>query len=65
MGSADALASADLRVDYFLPIHGPEIGMEGEILHRSGRTGHVQVKFIDDEGRLCAPWRLTLIEHRP
>ena len=59
------LATADLRVDYFLPIHGPEMEMEGEILHRSGRTGHVQVRFIDDEGRLCALSQLTLIEHRP
>jgi len=58
------LATADLRVDYFLPIHGPEIEIEGEVLHKSGRTGHVQVKFIDDEGRLCALSQLTLIEHR-
>lgn len=58
------LATADLRVDYFLPIHGPEIEIEGEILHRGGRSGHVQVKFSDDEGRLCALAHLTLIEQR-
>lgn len=58
------LATADMRVDYFLPIHGPEIEMEGEMLHRSGRTGHVQVRFFDDAGRLCALAKLTLIEHR-
>ncbi len=58
------LATADLRVDYFLPIQGPEVEIEGEILHRSGRTGHVQVKFIDAEGRLCAISQLTLVEQR-
>ena len=59
------LATADLRVDYFLPIRGPEVEIEGEILHRSGRTGHVQVKFTDAEGRLCAISQLTLVEQRP
>ncbi len=58
------LATVDLRVDYFLPIRGPEVEIEGEILHRSGRTGHVQVKFTDAEGRLCAISQLTLIEQR-
>jgi uncharacterized protein (TIGR00369 family) len=58
------LATADLRVDYFLPITGDDLEIEGEILHRSGRIGHVQVKFIDASGRLCALAQLTLIEQR-
>lgn len=58
------LATADLRVDYFLPICGPEVEISGEILHRSGRTGHVLVRFSDDAGGLCAVSQLTLIERR-
>jgi acyl-coenzyme A thioesterase PaaI-like protein len=58
------LATANLRVDYFLPIHGPEFEMEGCVLHKSGRTGHVEVRFVDLEGRLCALAQATLIEHR-
>jgi uncharacterized protein (TIGR00369 family) len=58
------LATADLRVDYFLPITGAEMEIEGEILHKSGRTGHVQVRFSDEAGRLCALAQLTLIEQR-
>lgn len=58
------LSTADLRVDYFLPIHGPEIEIEGRVLHKSGRTAHVQVEFFDDAGRLAALAQLTLIEQR-
>lgn len=58
------LATAGLRVDYFAPIHGPEVEIDGCVLHRSGRTGHVQVKFFDDEAGLCALAQVTLIEHR-
>lgn len=58
------LATADLRVDYFAPIHGPEVEIEGCVLHRSGRTGHVQVKFFDDAKGLCALAQVTLIEQR-
>lgn len=58
------LSTADLRVDYFAPIRGPEVEIEGEVLHRSGRTGHVQVKFFDEAEGLCALAQVTLIEHR-
>jgi acyl-coenzyme A thioesterase PaaI-like protein len=58
------LATANLRVDYFAPIHGPEFEIEGTLLHRSGRTGHIEVRFSDSEGRLCALAQATLIEHR-
>lgn len=58
------LATADLHVDYFAPIHGPEIEMDGRVLHRGGRTGHVQIQFFDDAGSLCALSQLTLIEQR-
>ena len=59
------LATADLRVDYFAPIRGPEIEIEGRVLHRGGRTGHVQVEFSDDDDTLCALSQLTLVELRP
>ncbi|MGH0028215.1 MAG: PaaI family thioesterase [Myxococcota bacterium] len=56
------LATADLRVDYFAPIHGPDIEIEGRVLHRRARTAHVQVEFFDDAANLCALSKLTLIE---
>ncbi len=59
------LATANLRVDYFAPIHGPEFEMDGTMLHRSGRTGHIEVRFRDAERRLCALAQATLIEQRP
>jgi acyl-coenzyme A thioesterase PaaI-like protein len=58
------LSTAGLRVDYFAPIRGPELELHGEVLHRSGRTAHVQVRFQDDAQGLCALGQLTLIEHR-
>jgi uncharacterized protein (TIGR00369 family) len=58
------LSTADLHVDFFAPIHGPDIEMDGRVLHKGGRTGHVQIEFFDDAGRLCALSHLTLIEQR-
>ena len=57
------LHTASLRVDYFAPIRGPEFEMEGSVLHRSGRTGHVEVRFHcgDDLGDLA---QATLVESR-
>jgi len=58
------LATANLRVDYFTPIHGPQFEMEGSMLHRSGRTGYVEVRFRDLDGSLCALAQATMIERR-
>jgi acyl-coenzyme A thioesterase PaaI-like protein len=58
------LATANLRVDYFAPIHGPEFEMAGSMLHRSGRTGHIEVRFSDVDGTLRALAQATLIEQR-
>jgi acyl-coenzyme A thioesterase PaaI-like protein len=58
------LTTANLRVDYFRPIHGPEFEIEGTVIHRSGRTGHVEVRFRDVDGALCALAQATLIEQR-
>jgi acyl-coenzyme A thioesterase PaaI-like protein len=58
------LATANLRVDYFAPIHGPEFEMEGAMLHRSGRTGYVEVRFSDLDGSLRALAQATMIERR-
>jgi acyl-coenzyme A thioesterase PaaI-like protein len=57
------LSTANLRVDYFAPIAGPHFEMHGEVLNRSGRTGHVEVRFIA-HGKLCAVAQTTLIELR-
>lgn len=58
------LSTANLRVDYFAPIHGPEFEIDGCVLHRRGRSGHVEVRFCDIDGSLCALALATLIEQR-
>jgi acyl-coenzyme A thioesterase PaaI-like protein len=58
------LATANLRVDYFTPIHGPEFEMHGSVLHKSGRTGIIEVRFLDLDGSLCALAQATMIERR-
>ncbi len=58
------LSTASLRVEYFRPIHGPEFEIDGRVIHRSGRTGHVEVRFSDVDGALCALAHATLIERR-
>ena len=55
------LSTASLRMDYFAPISGPSFEMHGEVLNRSGRTGHIEARFVTD-GRLCAIGQATLIE---
>jgi acyl-coenzyme A thioesterase PaaI-like protein len=55
--------TANLRVDYFAPITGPEFEMQGEILNRTGRTHFVEVRFLDRD-RLCAVAQTTLIAER-
>lgn len=58
------LSTASLRVEYFAPVHGPEFEIEGRLLHRRGRSGHVEVRFCDVGGELCALAHATLIEQR-
>lgn len=59
------LNTASLSVDYFQPITGDFL-VEGEVLHRSGRTLHVQIRFTDHDDRLLALARATIIEqNRP
>ncbi len=53
-----------LEVEYFAPIRGPEMEMRGEVLHRKGRTAHLEIRF-EDAGALCALGRLTLLEAKP
>jgi acyl-coenzyme A thioesterase PaaI-like protein len=58
------LRTASLRVEYFAPIRGPEFEMTGRVLHRSGRTAHVEVRFHAGDGPLCALAQATLVEAR-
>ena len=55
------LNTASLTVDYFQRITG-SFTIEGEVIHRSGRTLHVQVRFTDGDGALLALSRATIIE---
>ncbi len=58
------LTTADMRVDYFSPVSDERFLIESEVLNRSGRTHHVQTRFLDREGNLLALAMTTLIELR-
>jgi acyl-coenzyme A thioesterase PaaI-like protein len=53
--------TASLTVDYFRQITG-HFYIESEVLHHTGRTYQVQVRFVDEDGKLLALSRATLIE---
>jgi acyl-coenzyme A thioesterase PaaI-like protein len=58
------LTTADMRVDYFAPVRDERFVIESQVLNRSGRTHHVQTKFLDAAGVLLAIAMTTLIERR-
>jgi acyl-coenzyme A thioesterase PaaI-like protein len=55
------LNTASLAVDYFHPITGNFV-IEGQELHRTGRTRHMQIRFLGEDGRLLAMSKATIIE---
>ena len=55
--------TANLRIDYFAPIEGPEFEMQGEILNQSARTNFVEVRFLCGDS-LAAVAQVTLIAER-
>lgn len=57
------LSTASLRVDYFAPIQG-DFFIESEVLHRTGRTQHVQIRFLAEPNRLLAICHATIIEQK-
>ena len=63
-GPGGWLATADMRVDYFAPIRDERFWIESEVLNRSGRTHHVQTRFLGAEGELLALAMTTIIEQR-
>lgn len=58
------LNTTRLDVEYFAPIPGPEIEIAGSLLHRRGRSAHIEVRFEDGD-TLCALAHLSLLESRP
>jgi len=54
------LATANMRVDYFEPIVGPEFVIESRIVKRRGGTTFVETRFYDPEESL-AVFALTTI----
>jgi acyl-coenzyme A thioesterase PaaI-like protein len=55
------LNTASLSMDYFHRITGRFV-VEGEELHRTGRTRHLQIRFLGEDGRLLALCKATLVE---
>ncbi len=56
------LATLNLRVDYFEPVLGPVIELEGRVVHRRGSNAWIEIRFLDPEGRLLVLAALTLRE---
>ena len=44
------LATLSLRCEYFAPIRGPHVVIEGRVLSRSGSTSFIEVRFVPAEG---------------
>ena len=55
------LNTASLTMDYFWPITR-HFFIQSEVLHRTGRTHQILIRFTDESGRLLALSRATLIE---
>jgi acyl-coenzyme A thioesterase PaaI-like protein len=55
------LNTVHLTVEYFRPVTGRFV-VEGEVLHRTGKTWHMQVRFAGTGGELLALARATIIE---
>jgi acyl-coenzyme A thioesterase PaaI-like protein len=58
------LSTANLHVEFFAPIRGPEFLIDGEILQRRGRSAFIELRFRSQDGQLCALGQTTLIQHR-
>jgi len=56
------LATANMRVDYFEPIVGPEFVIESRLLKRRGRTNFVETRFFDPAETLAVFAMTTLRE---
>ena len=56
----DWLNTASLTMDYFAPIRGDFV-ITSEVLHRTGRTQHVQIRFLDTQDNLLALCKATII----
>jgi acyl-coenzyme A thioesterase PaaI-like protein len=58
------LSTANLHIEYFAPILGPEFLIDGEILQRRGRSAFIELRFRSVDGALCALGQTTMIQHR-
>ncbi len=58
------LNTTHMSVEYFAPITGPTFEMVCEVVSKGGRTGHVQTKFIGEDGTLCALAFATFVQRR-
>jgi len=44
------LATLNLRCEYFAPVQGPRVVIEGRVLRRLGSTSFIEVRFVSSEG---------------
>jgi len=58
------LATANMRIDYFEPVNGPDIEIHAVVLHKRGRSAHIETRFLDQSGHLAVLAQATLIEQR-
>ena len=50
----EGYSTSDLRVTYFRPVSNGTLHIEGNVLHRSKKSVHVEALMKDDDGRLVA-----------
>jgi 1,4-dihydroxy-2-naphthoyl-CoA hydrolase len=59
-GDGDVAVGQSNSTTFIRPITGGHVNAEGTALHRGRTTWVWDVKFTDDEGRLCAVTRMTM-----
>jgi acyl-coenzyme A thioesterase PaaI-like protein len=55
------LVTARLSTDFFEPLRESHFEIAAELLHRTGRRGHVEARFLDASGRLCILGHATVV----
>lgn len=55
------LVTSNLRVEFFAPVVGPEFDLVAQIVNRTPRSGHVELRYLGADEALCALGHATIL----
>ena len=61
LSDAEAFTTGNVNVSFLRPVVEGKVHIEGSVVHRGRRMGHVDVTFTDDKGRLLARGVVTQV----